>query len=51
MLKQQIFELIDEKSGKQSKWYQYFDIAIIGIIVLSVLEIILESYQGINQRF
>ncbi len=50
-MKRKIFELIDEKGINKSKWNRWFDGFIIALIVLSIIAIILESHENLNQKF
>lgn len=50
-MKRKIFELIDEKGINKSKWNRWFDGFIVSLIVLSIIAIILESHESINQKF
>lgn len=50
-MKKKIFHIIDEKGEKKSRLNHSFGLIITILILLSTCEIILESYQSINDRF
>lgn len=50
-LKERIFYLIDGGDRPRSLWNRIIELSIITLITLSVLQIILESFQPINERY
>ncbi|MEL7427796.1 MAG: ion transporter [Bacteroidota bacterium] len=50
-LKQRIFFLIDEDGRKKSPWNRFFHLSIAGLIWLSVIAIILESFQPLRGKY
>jgi len=50
-VKRIVFQIIDEKAGVNNSHHRYFEIFIIVLIVLSILEIVLESYSHIELKF
>ena len=50
-MKGKIFELIDGGEGRKTQANRIINTAIIVLIILSVVEIILESFQELNSRF
>ena len=50
-MKKAIFHIIDDKGIKKSRWNRPFAALIMALICLSIIEVILESYQHINARF
>lgn len=50
-LKQTVFEIIEGADENASRWSRIFDIFIVSLISLSVLQVILESYQSIFTRY
>ncbi len=50
-LKKRIFFLIDEKGRKKSPWNRFFHLSIAGLIWLSVIAIILESFQPLRGKY
>lgn len=49
--KQSVFELINEKGSGRNSWNRTFQILIIVLIIFSILEIILESFQNLNIKY
>ena len=49
--KNTIFDLIDESRKNKNRWNRTVDIAIITLILLSIISIILESYQEIRLTY
>lgn len=50
-IKQRIFFLIDEEGRKKSPWNRFFHLSIATLIWLSVIAIVLESFQPIRGKF
>ncbi len=50
-IKQRIFFLIDEEGRKKSPWNRFFHLSIATLIWLSVIAIILESFQPLRGKF
>ncbi|MEL7249466.1 MAG: ion transporter [Bacteroidota bacterium] len=50
-LKQRIFFLIDEEGRRKSPWNRFFHLSIAGLIWLSVIAIILESFQPLRGKY
>ncbi len=49
--KRRIFELIDANRDKDHTWAQWIDFFIMGLILLSVVGIILESFSDVQARY
>lgn len=50
-IKTRVFLLIDGGGQRKSRWGRIFEIFIVGLITLSVAQIILESFQPIHERY
>lgn len=50
-LKQRLFFLIDEEGRKKSPWNRFFHLSIATLIWLSVISIILESFQPLRGKY
>jgi len=50
-LKKKIFNLLEEGKSSRNKWNKVIDIFIISLIMLSIVEIILESFEEINLKY
>lgn len=50
-LKRRIFFLIDEKGRKKSPWNRFFHLTVAALIWMSVIAIVLESFQPIRGKF
>jgi len=51
LIKRKVFDIIDDKKVKGSKINKCFEIFIISLIVLSIIEIILESYESVSFKY
>ncbi|MCB0548359.1 MAG: ion transporter [Phaeodactylibacter sp.] len=50
-VKETIFEIIEGADENGSRWSRFFDLFIVGLITLSILQVILESYRNIYTRY
>ena len=50
-LKEKVFQLIEKESDGHKLWGKVFDTSIMVLIILSIIQIILESFQNINRSY
>ena len=50
-IKETVFEIIEGADEGGSRWSRIFDVFIVGLISISVLQVILESFKGIYARY